>query len=89
METIIPKCHNCAKIKVLMTYHILIVYCQKQIQLIAAQAVTKYGVLQPTQLLYQGLTDKCHPNYYLPIYWDEYHIENNRSNAETINAEIS
>ena len=62
----------------------LIVYCQKQIQRIAAQAVTKYGVLRPTQLLHQGLTDKCHTNDYFPIYWDEYHIKNHRSNAETM-----
>ena len=52
METIIPTC----QIKGVNDISYFIVYCQKQTLFIAAQAVTKFGVLRSTQLLYQGLT---------------------------------
>lgn len=31
------------------------------------------GALLPSQLLYQGLTDKCHPNFNFPKDWDIFH----------------
>lgn len=45
-------------------------------QITAVLAVSKSGDLLPPQLFYQGLTDKCYPNYQFPKSWDIHHSEN-------------
>ena len=47
-------------------------------------AVTASGVLLPPQLLYQGKTDKCHPEVNFPADWDIHHSANHWSNGETM-----
>lgn len=53
-------------------------------QITAVLAFSQSGDLLPPQLLYQGLTDKCHPNYQFPKSWDIHHSENHWSNAATM-----
>ncbi|KAK3098237.1 hypothetical protein FSP39_017476 [Pinctada imbricata] len=53
-------------------------------QIIALLAVAKSGDILPPQLLYQGLSDKCHPVHKFPDDWDIFHSENHWSNADTM-----
>lgn len=47
-------------------------------------ACTKSGSLLPPQLIYQGKTDACHPNYDFPEEWDIYHTESHWSNSQSM-----
>ena len=41
------------------------------------------GDVLPTQLLYEGKTNRCHPNFAFPKGWDISHIETHWANAES------
>lgn len=42
------------------------------------------GSLLPFQLIYKGLTDKCHPSFSFPKDWNITHSQNHWSTAETM-----
>lgn len=42
------------------------------------------GSLLPFQLIYKGLTDKCHPSFSFPKDWNITHSQNHWSTTETM-----
>ena len=58
-------------------------------QLTAVLAVTAAGDYLPPQLLYQGKTQKCHPQVVFPDGWDVWHSENHWSNETTMECYIN
>jgi hypothetical protein len=57
-------------------------------QMTVLMACTKSGSLLPPQLIYQGKTDACHPNYDFPEEWDIYHTESHWSNSQSMERQI-
>lgn len=53
-------------------------------QITALLASTLSGKLLPLELIYQGLTDKCHPKVNFPKSWHITHSENYWSNEKTM-----
>ena len=53
-------------------------------QITALLACTLSGKLLPPQLIYQGLTDACHPKVNFPKPWHITHSENHWSNEKTM-----
>ena len=53
-------------------------------EITALLAVTLSGVLFPSQLLYEGKTDRCHRHVNFPPDWDIFHTDNHWSNTTTV-----
>ena len=53
-------------------------------EMTAVLAATASGQLLPPQLLYQGKTEKCHPEVAFPEKWDIHHSANHWSNSDTM-----
>ena len=53
-------------------------------EITALLAITLSRELLPPQLLYQGKSDRCHPDVNFPCDWDIWHTDNHWSNESTI-----
>lgn len=59
----------------------------KQVKVLGSddkRQITLSGKLLPLELIYQGLTDKCHPKVNFPKSWHITHSENHWSNEKTM-----
>ena len=54
---------------------------KRQVTMVLANTPT--GHLLPPQVVYQGVTDRCHPTFNFPKGWDITHTANHWSNEET------
>ena len=57
---------------------------QDKRQITAVMCGSLVGELLPFQLVYGGKTNRCHPTYKFPLYWQIVHTENHWSNKQTI-----
>lgn len=48
-------------------------------------AISLSGRLLPPQIIYAGLTDRCHPTTVFPAGWDIYHSKSHWSTSDTLN----
>ena len=53
-------------------------------EITALICVSTTGTVLPAQLLYEGKTDRCHPNFNFPAEWDVWHSSNHWSNGQTV-----
>ena len=53
-------------------------------QMTVLLSCTKSGNLLPPQLIYQGKTDNCHPQFNFPADWDITHTESHWSTSDSM-----
>lgn len=53
-------------------------------EITALLGITLAGEMLPTQLIYPGKTDRCHPNVTFPKHWHITHTPNHWSNTESM-----
>ena len=53
-------------------------------EITALITISATGAVLPPQLLYEGKTERCHPQFTFPAEWDVWHTPNHWSNEETI-----